>query len=383
MKPLRVLAMAHDPTASISQIRLARPLGLLVEQGLIELRLRGFHQRRLADGDWADLVVLQRASGPEHLRWLQLWQARGVPVVYEIDDLLIDPAPHLAQHDVLQRAQGGLRALLAAADLITASTAPLAEALAGFGPPVHTVPNGSPGYHGPLARHDQQQPISLIVASSDRQQLGALGEALAQLLGPTRAPAAPGQAVQLWGVGPVAAALTARGLPLQVLPLLPMERFLPTLAALPNPVGLLPLDGSAFSRCKSAVKFFDYAMAGIPCACADRPPYQAVVQPGLTGWLCADTPQAWLAALRPLVGHADRRREVALAARDDVLAHHSTTQMAQAWLAALQRARTLRTPQARSWLRRVGSTTADLLMAPLRGLRDANRRRLRGRQFKP
>ena len=266
IEPLHVLAMAHDVEASISQIT------LLVRDGTIELRLRGFHQRRLGDGDWADVVVLQRAAGPQHLRWMRDWQARGVAVVYEIDDLLIDPAAHLVQRDALLRAQGDLRGLLAAANLITASTPPRAAALAGFGPPVLQVPNGSLGYDGTLAQHDRQQPISLIVASSDMQQLGALGDALAQLLGSTGASAVSDQALQLWDMGPVATALQARGLPLRALPLLPMDRFLPTLAALPNPVGLLPLDDSAFSRCKSAVKFFDYTMAGIPCVCAGRLP---------------------------------------------------------------------------------------------------------------
>lgn len=384
MRPLHVLAMAHDPEASISQIRLARPLGLLAQDGLISLRLRGFHQRHLGDSHWADVVVLQRATSLAQRRWIRHWQAHGVAVVYEIDDLLIEPAAHLVQRHAILQMQGGLRGLLAAADLITASTPPLAEALARFGPPVQLVPNGSMAYHGPMARHDPQQPISLIVASSDMQQLGALGDALAQLLaaaGAPATPAAPGQALQLWGVGPVAAALQARGLPLQVLPLLPMDRFLPTLAALPNPVGLLPLDDSAFSRCKSAVKFFDYATAGIPCLCVDRLPYRAVVHQGLTGWLCADTPAAWLQGLQQLVGRADLRNTLALAAQADVLAHHSAAQMAQAWLAALQRARTMRPRQPQPWARRIGSATADLLLAPVRGLRDINRRRLRDRQF--
>ena len=382
MKPLRVLAMARDMRSSISQIRLARPLGLLAREGRLQLRLRDFHQHRHGDTHWADVVVLQRAAGPEQLRWLRHWQAHGVAVVYEIDDLLTAPAPHLVQHGAIQRSQGPLRALLAAADLLSVSTPPLADALAGFGPPVCLVPNGSMGYEGPTARHDRLRPVSLIVASSDMQQLGALGDALATVLAPPPPgnAAAPAQQLQLWGVGPVAAALRARGLPLQALPLLPMDRFLPTLAALPNPVGLLPLDDSGFSRCKSAVKYFDYATAGIPCLCADQLPYRSVITHPVTGWLCADTPDAWLQGLHALTTDAGRRQQMAQAALAEVRAHHSPAHMASAWLAALAQAAACRARQPQPWAAQARSAAADLLGSPLRALRDANRSRLRRRQ---
>lgn len=383
-RPLRVLAMARDIHGSISQIRLVRPLMQLAQAGLLTLRLRDFHTRRRSDDHWADVVVLQRATSPLQHHWLRQWQALGVAVICEIDDLLTAPAPHLAQHDALTASQPTLRALLVDADLITASTAPLAEALTlALGqqaPPVRLVPNGSIGFTGAPAQHDNQRPISLIVASSDRQQLGALGDALADLLATNHAAAALRQPITLWGVGPVAAALQARGLPHNTLPLLPVDQFLPTLAALPNPVGLLPLDGSDFSRCKSAVKFFDYALAGIPSLCADRETYRAVVRPGATGWLCADERAAWALALSQVCAQAERRQTVAAAARADVLAHHTLASMAQAWLAALTQAAALRQRQPAPWPRRAADALIDAATAPRAALREANRRRLRQRQ---
>ena len=381
-RPLRVLALSRDIHGAISQIRLVRPLRQLAEAGQLTLRLRDFHNRRRSDDHWADVVVLQRATSPAQQRWLRHWQALGVAVVVEIDDLLTAPAPHLAQHAALLASQPALRALLAEADLVTASTAPLAEALAATlgpkSPPLRLVPNCSIGVDRPPARHDDQQPISLIVASSDRQHLGALGDALADLL--ARNGGEPRQPITLWGVGPVAAALQARGLPHRRLPLLPVDRFLPTLAALPNPVGLLPLDGSDFSRCKSAVKFLDYAMAGIPSLCADLAPYRAVVRPGASGWLCADERGAWALALADVCGQAERRLAVAAAARADVLAHHALAHMAQAWLAALAQAAAGRQRQPAPWLRRAGDGLIDAASAPWAALREANRRRLRQRQ---
>lgn len=265
--PVRVLVLTHDPRSSVAQIRLLRPLQMRVDQGAVALRLRGFHQLRRSDTHWADIVILQRATGAQQLAAMRLWQAAGIPVIYEIDDLITEPAEHLAQSQALRRARPELRALLAGADRITASTAPLVDEMQAYGPPVSWVPNGIAAFDGPAARHGTPGPVSLIVASSDRQQLDALGDALASLLasGQTRGADAP--AIELWGVGPVAAALDARGLPHRVLPVLPPDQFLSTLARLPNPVGVIPLDDSRFSRCKSAVKFLDYASAGISPAC--------------------------------------------------------------------------------------------------------------------
>jgi len=270
--------------------------------------------------------------------------------------------------------------MLTDASLITASTTPLVEALTGFGPPVYWVPNGSAKYGGPIARHDDQRPISLIIAASDHQQLGALGDALVELLAGNAKWAAHSQLIELWGVGPVAEVLRQKGLPHQLLPLLPMERFLPTLASLPNPVGLLPLDDSAFSRCKSAVKVLDYAMAGIPCLCADRLPYRAVILPGVSGGLCADNTAAWLHNLEQLCATASLRTAWARAARADVLAHHTLEHTAAAWHDALVRAFVGTHRPSVSWIHKATNAAADAVLTPLRSLRKANRMRLRRRQ---
>jgi hypothetical protein len=249
---------------------------------------------------------------------------------------------------------------------------------------VSWVPNGIAAFDGPAARHGTPGPVSLIVASSDRQQLDALGDALASLLAPGQAHADGAAAIDLWGVGPVAAALGARGLPHRVLPVLQPDQFLPTLARLPNPVGVIPLDDSRFSGCKSAVKFLDYASAGIPSLCVDRLPYRGLVQHGLTGWLCADHAEDWRHGLEALCASAELRTRLAQAARADALTRHSLAQMAQAWQQALdmtlQGAAALRTRQSAPIVRRAADALIDAFLAPVHLLRERNRQRLRQRQ---
>lgn len=377
-RPLRVLAMAREIQDSVSQIRLAQPLQYLAQQGHVQLRLRSFYQLRQSDRHWADVAILQRALQPKQLGWLHRLREAGVPVVYEIDDLLTFPAEHLTARSALETARPCLNALLDAATLITASTQPLMEALQAPGRRLYWVPNGGPDFTGPLARHDDTGPISLVVASSDVQRLDSLCLALTTwLAGHT---GQNGQAIQVWGVGRVVEVLRAHGLPHQALPMLALDRFLPTLAKLPNPVGLIALDDSAFSRCKSAVKFFDYARAGIPSLCARRLPYTEVVRDGTNGWLCDDTPAAWVKGLHAACNSASTRQQMAAAARQEAQEGHGIDHMADHWRSALQEAIAMgqkgAKPTAPGWFAQPADALQDALAWPQRALREVNRRRL-------
>lgn len=68
-----------------------------------------------------------------------------------------------------------------------------------------------------------------------------------------------------------------------------------------------------FNRCKSSLKWLDYAAIGVPCVCQWETPYQQVVKFGpewsdqdWTGVL-ADTPEDWVTALGMLIEHEDAR----------------------------------------------------------------------------
>lgn len=377
----RVLALSQDPASAITRIRLGESLQRLQARGALQARQRGFGQSRRADLAWADVLLLQRPLSQEAVELQQRCRGRGLPVVVELDDLLIAPAAHLLQRQLLLQARPRLLALLAAADLLTVSTAPLARALADAlgpaAPPLLQVPNAGMDWAGTPARHDDRSPLTLLLVGSDLQQLGALGPALQAL------PWQDGR-LRLCCVGPIGAALQGlalpAGLPHQALPLLSRSAFLDTLAALPNPVGLMPLDDSDFSRCKSAVKYFDYAMAGIPSLCAWRSPYAEVLHHGQDGWLCGDDPADWTAALQDALGPAGRRQAVADAARRQVLAHHGPAQQDAAWQAALTQAAALRRRPTPNVSERLVDALADAASAPSRWLQAANRARLARRR---
>jgi len=376
---IRVLALAADPASTITDIRLSAPLAPLVADGRVALRLLPWHAADPSELVRCDVLIGQRPLTARHLRLLRAAHEHGVAVIVEIDDLLTQPAPHLLSHDVLRRQAPWVSKALEEADWVSVSTERLGQALAAPGRHCRVVPNhASPlaapaGGDEPAAR--APGPASVLLAASDAVATGAAFEALRSLQ------ARRGSALRIVAVGPVAESATAAGLVVDGRPVMPRDRFLALAATLPDAVAVIPIDDSPFSACKSAVKWFDFAAAGLPTLMSDRPPYRDVVEHGQTGWLVADDAAAWTDALVQALDDRALRGRVATQARQRVSDCHAIGHSTAAWHALLQEAADAR---ARGRIRRRPQAWHRRLTAPidawLAGLRRANRERLARRQ---
>ncbi len=327
---MKLLATAADPATVITQIRLLAPLQAW-QQGAPDrsLQVRAWHLCTDTDLAQADVLVLQR---PVHARaWglLRRMQASGGRVVVDMDDLLTEPAPGLQAHAQLRApaSQAALRGCLAAADRITVSTPRLGERLAampGLPQGWQAVPNH--GFDGGLQAGGARQGAwpTLLLASSDRVALGPLAEALRAL---QAAPDGP----RVVAVGPVAQDLAAAGVACQARPLMPRADFLRLAASLPDPVALIPVGDTPFDACKSAVKFYDFALLGIPVLASDRPPYSDAIAHGQEGWLLADAAPAWQQALQQLQAAPEAGHALAQAAQARVRSTRLLAHSAAAW----------------------------------------------------
>ena len=83
-------------------------------------------------------------------------------------------------------------------------------------------------------------------------------------------------------------------------------------------VAIAPLVDNEFNRCKSHVKYLDYAMAEIPGVYQDLDPYAEAVWHGQTG-MKAKTPDDWYNCIKTLVDDPALRQSIAKNAREDVL----------------------------------------------------------------
>lgn len=324
---MKLLASAADLRAPITQIRLVLPLqALALQQPAHELRLRDWHACGDDDLAWADVLVIQRAVNARSAGLIERMQAGGGRVVFEIDDLLTEPAPSLQAHGELMKAQGWLRGGLARADAVSVSTARLGRRLAPLVQRWFEVPNH--GFDTGLRASQPRQGAwpSFVLASSDRVALGPAAAALRELQ-------AAGGGPRVVAVGPVAADVEAAGVALQAEPLRPRAEFLAFVAALPDPVALVPLGDTAFDACKSAIKFFDFALLGVPVLSSDRPPYNDVIRSGEEGLLLPDDAAAWVQALRRLRGEPALGAALAARAEAQVRTRHALGHSVAAWAA--------------------------------------------------
>jgi len=366
---MKLLAAAGNIEALIAQIRLCTPLQALCEQQGWSLTLRSFHDCTRADLAAADVLVLQRGASARALALQRAMRQRGAAVIYEIDDLLTEISPHISNQASVRAQQGWLRRCMAQSDVVTVSTARLGHEL-GL-PAALVVPNHALalGRDSPLPEQGPGR-VSLLFASSDRLATEFIYPALRAL---------QGDQVQVVVVGPPGQAFEAAGIAVQRYPLLPRERFVALARSLPNPLAVIPLEDSRFAACKSAVKWFDYAEAGVPALCSDVSPYAEVLDDGRTGGLVANDPIAWQAALQRAIADPQSRHRMAQAARDAVRQRHTLAHTVAAWQRAVEaavqrRASTVLAPAALSW--RVSEALTTVLEGSVLRLRRFNRARL-------
>jgi glycosyltransferase involved in cell wall biosynthesis len=118
-------------------------------------------------------------------------------------------------------------------------------------------------------------------------------------------------------------------------------------------VCLAPLAPSPFSACKSAVKYVEAALVGVPTVASARPDFTRVIEHERNG-LLVDGREGWPEALGRLVGDSDLRRELGERALEDVLRRHTTLarlpQVEELWRAFAPDRPTPDRPLAVDWL---------------------------------
>jgi glycosyltransferase involved in cell wall biosynthesis len=87
-------------------------------------------------------------------------------------------------------------------------------------------------------------------------------------------------------------------------------------------IGVAPLEDTGFNRCRSDVKFLEYALSSVTPVMKHLAPYQSSVEHGVTGFLYRDNDEL-VATLDDLVAKSDLGRAVAERARAYVEGHRT------------------------------------------------------------
>lgn len=336
----RVVCIVPDTSLGLFDLRIKQPLDNWARRysGLVRYRTLGEH--RPEDLTWGDVFVFQRVGGAHTLHLINALRAHGKRVVFEIDDLLTNLPRFLAHHRGSKATQRTLLQSIAMADVVSTTTERLGNEMRSLNPNVMCVPNCIQSLPDARQAHtdDTNIPVTLIIASSDKVLVDVLIKPLRQLQRTHR------DAVRLLVIGPIDQTLQRAGLEFDRLPILSYQQFTELVQSLTNAIGLIPLDDSLFSSCKSPIKYFDYAAAQIPSICSNVPPYSDYVRNGVTGILVENTDSAWLQAIESLLDSAHKRREISDAARQYVAQTHLIDQAGNAWQAVIEKLAIKRAP---------------------------------------
>jgi glycosyltransferase involved in cell wall biosynthesis len=291
----------------------------------------------------ADALVFWRTPfGPGIAAAVERARASGAKVVFDIDDLMVDPglarteiidgirSQHLTEEAVAEH-YGRIRETMLAADLCTASTEELAQHMREAWRPALVLPNGFDGHTLAASRvairrwarqRDGLLRIGYAGGSRTHQRDFAIcAPAVAETL--RRFPearlvafrSADGQASIL----DIEEFPELRGLEdrIEWRNLVPLERLPAEMARFD--INLAPLEiSNPFCEAKSELKYFEAALVDVPTIASPSGPYHRSIRDGETGMLAA-SPEQWTDALLRLAGDPGLRRRLATAARRDVL----------------------------------------------------------------
>lgn len=331
---LRIVVVSDKPTSTITDIRLGNPLRRLAWAGGRDITFCSFGDFSFTDLQGGDVFVMQRGCSPRAREIAELISASGKPFIYDIDDLLTKIPDFLGHHVYLSANKKNIEACMRMASVVTVTTERLAKAL--------SVPEGKiaicPNYakytsaHGlPPAEQVDDGSVTLVIASSDKIIVDFLINPLKIIQGKY------GDKVRVVCIGAISEKIQAAGIVGDFCGILSHDDFDAKIRSAKNPIGVIPLDDSEFSSCKSAVKYFDYTKAGCAVICSNVPPYSDVLEAGEDGLLVSNTDEAWVDGLCALIDSASCRRRLASSALARVEGRHTLNNAVSAWGAVFER----------------------------------------------
>jgi glycosyltransferase involved in cell wall biosynthesis len=297
-----------------------------------------------------DLLVVERHTLWPYERQLDAFartlarcRQRGVPVLYELDDNLLD-LHHDAPWEIYPGAalRGVVSYLVREADGVIVSSPALAERLQHLRAGVLVVPNAlderlfergpeSAAKHrvgvtiGYMGTFTHEADLRIVLAPLRSLLRRHAGRVRFELVG-----GASGERVESLFEGLPFRSRSTGGED-------PYPRFVPWMRRhLAWDVAIAPLEDDAFTRCKSDLKYLDYAALGIPGVFSDVRPYRETVRHRETGLLAANDEKAWAGALEEIVNDVALRTRLSTAARAEVHDHRMLRTNAVRWREAIE-----------------------------------------------
>ena len=325
---------------AVAALRLVRPIQRAGLQFIAGQRSDGIDVQSVSQ---ADIVVIQREFPlfwEEYEQVLALARSQGKPLVYEIDDLLLElPDVHPDRAiDYYTPAILPILHAIASADLVTTTTPNLAQYLQRYNPNISILPNYldddfwklhpySPG-ESPGGTPDRP-PVVIGYMGSDTHLPDI--ESISQVFLELAARFGEKVRFRFWGCQPpeqVQQLPQTEWLPMQIFD---YPKFAEYFLGQEADILIAPLLDSLFNRCKSAVKLLEYSALGVPCVCSRIAPYESLIMQGINGFL-ASSVEEWQSHLIKLVENSGLRKQIGEQLQATVREQWLLSQHAEEWI---------------------------------------------------
>jgi len=317
-RPLRIFILSSNANDACAEVRLCRPLSYFEKHNKLALRIFSPNRKRppsLDNINWADLVIFQRIKSSFWKPYLKRAKKNKIPVIYEIDDNLLQIPPKHPQYSYWKKIENNPKYLwyLRNADCITTTTRPMAYYLKKFNNNIFLLPNYidatlfpsqerekektatngkifTIGYAGTITHSYDFELICSTLKKvnksfSDKIRFHFFGFAPSELLKETNV------------------SFDGRNFP--------YFYYLNNIYQKNIDLGLAPLSDNFFNECKSNIKFLEYTLLGIPGIYSKVGPYKDTIKDGVTGFLVKENNQEqWLETLRYIIERPEILNEI-------------------------------------------------------------------------
>lgn len=311
--------------AACYKLRLGDPLSLMSPV------LESYHFKNQADHSYEgvypfeedsdfiaamDMFIVQRLFPSYEFRpLLEEMVASGKPIIYEVDDWLLDMPEEHVMYGMCQPSFEGIEWLLPQCALVTVSTEALAQKVRRYTDKVFVFPNllASERLVEPLP-HSGHVTIGFAGTSTHAKDVEMVSAALKRIYHEYA-----GQ-VKFVFWGDVPSSFVGIKDVRKVPEFVTYNEYLPELAKLKIDIGVAPLVKSEFNDYKSDLKWLEYSVVGAASVVSDVTSYAALKDSGLAT-VVENTEDGWVAGISKLIDDAELRASQAAAARRHVLEH--------------------------------------------------------------
>jgi hypothetical protein len=230
----------------------------------------------------------------ETLNFIDLLISKKKYLIFDIDDYLIGDIPSFLGHGNLLKdikpAQDSTKEIIPKFNMVIAATTELKKKLLSYNKNTILLPNGIDQKYILDFKAEENltsNKITLLLGSTDTVDVSELINPLKIIL--------ENNDYILKIIGPISKQILASIPNKNIIfyDIMSYPNFLNFLSKQENAIGLIPLDKSEFSSCKTPIKYINYSASNIPSICSNVKPYNEIIENKLNGFL-ANNSDEWI-----------------------------------------------------------------------------------------